>query len=258
MRRQRSPFLPSPAIRRAVALSAALSLGLAACGGDGSASTSAASTASTGATTAAATAARSSSAAGSAAATSAGSTEASSGATAATAAAPAPLTKADDFAAATSDPTDDDEWGGLATVQGMDPQSDESAGVETALRFGRHDGYDRVVVETSGSGGLGYEATFVDEAATLGKGDAISLTGGAYLLQVIGTNTQMPVTADLQKIAYTDFGVHDVDGTWTKQVYLDGTFEDQFQVVIATDARQFRVSTLSNPTRLVIDLRDPS
>ncbi|WP_315503800.1 AMIN domain-containing protein [Actinomyces radicidentis] len=252
MRRQRSTFHPSPAIRRAAALSAAtaLSLGLAACGGGGSASSSAAPTGS-GATTAAATAAGSSSAAGSAAATSAGSTEASSGT-------PAPLTKADDAAAATSAPTDDEVWGGLGAVQGMDPQGSDSAGVETDLRFGRHDGYDRIVVETSGEGTLGYRAEFVDEAATLGKGDAISLTGGAYLLQVIGTNTQMPVTEDLQKVAYTDLGVHDVDGTWTKQVYLDGTFEDQFQVVIATDARQYRVTTLTNPTRLVIDLRDPS
>lgn len=239
MRRQRSPFRPSPAIRRAVALSAAaaLSLGLAACGGDGSASSSAASTA----------------------ATSAGSTEASSGATTATTAAPAPLTKADDAAAATSAPTDDEVWGGLGAVTGsMDPQGSESAGVETDLRFGRHEGYDRIVVETSGEGTLGYRAEYVDEAATLGKGDAISLSGGAYLLQVIGTNTQMPVTEDLQKVAYTDYGVHDVDGTWTKQVYLDGTVEDQFQVVISTDARQYRVTTLTNPTRLVIDLRDPS
>lgn len=254
MRRQRSPFRPSPAIRRAAALSAAaaLSLGLAACGGDGSASSSAASTGSSEATTAAVSTEASASSQSTADATS------GAGATAVSSSTPSPLTTQDDAAAATSAPTDDESWSGLGTAQGMDAQGSASAGVETDLRFGRHDGYDRIVVETSGEGALGYRAQYVDEATTLGKGDAISLTGGAYLLQVIGTNTQMPVTEDLQKIAYTDFGVHDVDGTWTKQVYLDGTFEDQFQVVIATDARQFRVSTLSNPTRLVIDLRDPS
>ncbi|WP_194784839.1 AMIN-like domain-containing (lipo)protein [Actinomyces haliotis] len=253
MRSQRSPFRTSPATRRAAALTAAaaLSLGLAGCGGDDSSTASVASAGSTGSsapTTSSTPAAPSASGAASASAATTSSTTGAPGPKATASGTPGRLTRTE----ATEDPADDAGW-----VSGpSDGGTAGDAGVETDLRIGSHDGYDRVVVETSGDGTLGFRATYVDAAATQGKGDPISV-GGTHTLQVIGRGTTMPVTEELRKVAYTDLGLHEVGDETIAGVYLDGTFEGQFQVVIGTDATEYRVFTLSNPTRLVIDVKRP-
>lgn len=252
MRSQRSPFRTSPATRRAAALTAAaaLSLGLAGCGGDGSSTASVASAGSTGSsapTTSSTPAAPSASGAASASAATTSSTTGAPGPKATASGTPGRLTRTE----ATEDPADDADW-----VSGpSDGGTAGDAGVETALRTGSHDGYDRVVVETSGSGSLSWHAEVTDQAATLGKGDAISLEG-AHLVDVIVSGTSMP-TADQQASSTITYGLHEVGGPVVKQVWLDGTFEDQFQVVVGTDATEYRVTTLSNPTRLVIDVKRP-
>lgn len=143
-------------------------------------------------------------------------------------------------------------WTSAATQR----ESIGSAGVETDLRFGVHDGYDRVVVEMSGDGAPGWLAQWVTSAATEGKGDPITVTGDR-MLQVLGRGTTMPVTDDLAKVAYTGRGLHEVGGTAITQVWMDLTFEGQFQLVLGTTTDQYRVFTLSNPTRLVIDVKQP-
>ena len=130
------------------------------------------------------------------------------------------------------------------------------AGVETALRTGLHEGYDRVVVQTSGDGTIGWFADVVDEATTQGKGERINLEG-SHLIRVYGRGTQMPVTDADQKTAYDGPALVEVGGTAIKQVYLDRTFEAQFQLVLGTASTQYRVFTLSEPSRLVIDVRQP-
>lgn len=130
------------------------------------------------------------------------------------------------------------------------------AGVETALRMGVHEGYDRVVVQTSGTGAIGWFADVVDEASTQGKGDPLSLEG-SHLIRVYGRGTQMPMTEQDQQIDYDGPALVNAGGTAVKQVYLDRTFEDQFQLVLGTESTQYRVFTLSEPSRLVIDVRQP-
>ncbi|WP_172192970.1 AMIN-like domain-containing (lipo)protein [Actinomyces faecalis] len=130
------------------------------------------------------------------------------------------------------------------------------AGVETSLRTGIHEGYDRVVVQTSGTGTIGWFADVVEEASTQGKGDPLSLEG-SHLIRVYGRGTQMPVTEQDQQIDYDGPALVNAGGTALKQVYLDRTFEDQFQLVLGTESTQYRVFTLSEPSRLVIDVRQP-
>lgn len=130
------------------------------------------------------------------------------------------------------------------------------AGVETALRTGVHEGYDRVVVQTSGTGTIGWFADVVEEASTQGKGDPLSLEG-SHLIRVYGRGTQMPVTEQDQQIGYDGPALVNAGGTAIKQVYLDRTFEGQFQLVLGTQSTRYRIFTLSEPSRLVIDVCQP-
>ena len=114
----------------------------------------------------------------------------------------------------------------------------------------------RVVVQTSGTGTIGWFADVVDEASTQGKGDPLSLEG-SHLIRVYGRGTQMPMTEQDQQIDYDGPALVNAGGTALKQVYLDRTFEDQFQLVLGTESTQYRVFTLSEPSRLVIDVRQP-
>ena len=67
----------------------------------------------------------------------------------------------------------------------------------------------------------------------------------------------MPVTPELQEIAMTESGLFEVGGASITQVWLDRTFEDQFQLVLGTQSTQFRVFALSGSSRLVVDVKHP-
>ena len=170
------------------------------------------------------------------------------GAPASNLASPEPLTQSESSA-----PTDQGWYG---DQEMLDIAANGEAGVEMDLRWGFHEDYDRVVIETSGEGIPGWLAQFVPAAATQGRGEPISLTG-SHLLQVIGRGTEMPVTPELQEIAMTESGLFEVGGASITQVWLDRTFEDQFQLVLGTQSTQFRVFALSGPSRLVVDVKHP-
>lgn len=151
--------------------------------------------------------------------------------------------------------SDGQEWTGEPTAQ--DATAD-SALVITGLRTGVHEGYDRVVVEFSGEGMPGWDAAWADEAWTQGKGDPISVEGD-HTLVLRGTGVTMPVMPDQQEIAYTGPWSLAVGGAGIGigSVYLDGAFEDQFQLVVGTGVTSYRVFTLTDPTRLVVDVKHP-
>ena len=120
----------------------------------------------------------------------------------------------------------------------------------TGIRAATHEGFTRVVLEFSGEGTPGvWSAAWTDEAVEQGRGLPIQVEGQAVLDLVIdGT----PMTAS--ENPYPS-GMHtrvdDLD------VVSDGTFEDNTHVVIgAPAARQFQIGFLSDPVRMVIDVRD--
>ena len=148
-------------------------------------------------------------------------------------------------------PINADNW--MSSVEGLPPvRSDDPAKALalTGIRAATHDGFTRVVLEFSGEGTPGvWRAAWTDEAVEQGRGLPIQVDGEAVLDLVIdGT----PMTAT--ETPYPG-GTHTRAGDL--DVVSDGTFEDNTHVVIgAPAARQFQIGFLSDPVRMVIDVRD--
>ena len=148
-------------------------------------------------------------------------------------------------------PINADNW--MSSVEGLPPvRSDNPAKALalTGIRAAAHDGFTRVVLEFSGEGTPGvWRAAWTDEAVEQGRGLPIQVDGEAVLDLVIdGT----PMTAT--ETPYPG-GTHTRAGDL--DVVSDGTFEDNTHVVIgAPAARQFQIGFLSDPVRMVIDVRD--
>lgn len=128
--------------------------------------------------------------------------------------------------------------------------------VITAVRTGVHEGYDRLVVDFTGTGTPGWDAQWVEEAYTQGKGDQITVEGD-HLLLLRGTGVTMPVLPEQQQVAYQGPSLLPVGGAGLVAAYLDPTFEAQFQLVLGARTRAYRVEALSSPTRLVVDVAHP-
>ena len=148
-------------------------------------------------------------------------------------------------------PINADNW--MSSVEGLPPvRSDDPAKALalTGIRAATHDGFTRVVLEFSGEGTPGvWRAAWTDEAVEQGRGLPIQVEGEAVLDLVIdGT----PMTAT--ETPYPG-GTHTRAGDL--DVVSDGTFEDNTHVVIGAPAtRQFQIGFLSDPVRMVIDIRD--
>ena len=148
-------------------------------------------------------------------------------------------------------PINADNW--MSSVEGLPPvRSDDPAKALalTGLRAATHEGFTRVVLEFSGEGTPGvWRAAWTDEAVEQGRGLPIQVDGEAVLDLVIdGT----PMTAT--ETPYPG-GTHTRAGDL--DVVSDGTFEDNTHVVIgAPTSRQFQIGFLSDPVRMVIDIRD--
>ena len=148
-------------------------------------------------------------------------------------------------------PINADNW--MSSVEGLPPvRSDDptKALALTGIRAATHEGFTRVVLEFSGEGTPGvWSAAWTDEAVEQGRGLPIQVEGQAVLDLVIdGT----PMTAS--ENPYPS-GMHTRVGDL--DVVSDGTFEDNTHVVIGSPTtRQFQIGFLSNPVRMVIDVRD--
>lgn len=148
-------------------------------------------------------------------------------------------------------PINADNW--MSSVEGLPPvRSDDPAKALalTGIRAAAHEGFTRVVLEFSGEGTPGvWSAAWADEAVEQGRGLPIQVEGGAVLDLVIdGT----PMTAS--NTAYPS-GTHTRAGDL--DIVSDGSVEDNTHVVIgAPTAREFQIGFLSNPVRMVIDIRD--
>ena len=141
----------------------------------------------------------------------------------------------------------------MSSVEGLPPvRSDDPAKALalTGIRAAAHEGFTRVVLEFSGEGTPGVrKAAWTDAAVEQGRGLPIQVDGGAVLDLVIdGT----PMTAS--NTPYPS-GTHTRAGDL--DIVSDGSFEDNTHIVIgAPTAREFQIGFLSNPVRMVIDIRD--
>ena len=148
-------------------------------------------------------------------------------------------------------PINADNW--MSSVEGLPPvRSDDpmKALALTGIRAATHEGFTRVVLEFSGEGTPGvWSAAWTDEAVEQGRGLPIQVEGQAFLDLVIDGTPMTAAANPYPSGTHTRAG--DLD------VVSDGTFEDNTHVVIgAPAARQFQIGFLSNPVRMVVDIRD--
>lgn len=136
------------------------------------------------------------------------------------------------------------------------PQYGENTGdvLLQDIRFGSHDGYERVVLEFSGSGELGYFANYVEEAVEDGSGFPIDVSAAAVLdIHVSGVMT--PISDDGELLEFLNDPQTPPAGSIIAEVIPRAPFEGMSQYVIGLDQeRDVRAYLLQEPLRLVIDI----
>jgi len=133
--------------------------------------------------------------------------------------------------------------------------SGDAALTLTDVTTGQHQGYDRVVYRLDGAGTPGWMVRYVD-TATDDPADTVLDIAGDGTLQVVVLGVQLPFETGIDEwngpnpILTPDYAV-------LREVNVRGQFEGQelaFLGVAATD-HPFRVFGLTDPTRVVVDIR---
>lgn len=134
------------------------------------------------------------------------------------------------------------------------PGDDESALTVTDIRVGEHEGFDRVVYELGGEGSPGWQVEYVDSAVQDGSGRPIEV-GGQAILQVRIQGSAYPFESKVEPYSGPD-PVPGIPGGVISDVNGSLVFEGVTQsfIGVAEKGRPFAVSTLSDPTRLVVDV----
>lgn len=139
--------------------------------------------------------------------------------------------------------------------ESTDPQTAEPSGEWDLqlvdVRVGEHDGFDRVVLELSGTATPGWGVAWSDEAVADGSGDVVPLEGDR-VLTISASGTAMPEPGSFEVPARIG------PAGAVAEVQVTGWFEGYSQVFagVEGDERPFRVFTLTDPPRLVVDIAD--
>ena len=134
------------------------------------------------------------------------------------------------------------------------PPAADSAVTVTDIRIGAHEGFDRVVYEFGGTGTPGWTVGYVEQAIQDGSGAEVEI-GGTSILAVTITGVAYPFDSGVEEYAGPD-PLTDPSATVVEEVHFGATFEGMTQSWIGTTTERpaFTVTTLSNPTRLVVDI----
>jgi hypothetical protein len=151
-------------------------------------------------------------------------------------------------------------WGSLPKANSRTTPAPASS-VQTAItnvRTGRHDCFDRLVVDVRGRA-PGYDVRYVRNVYTDGAGFLVPLRGGAKLQIVVRAPSYDISTGKSTYTPKNQRELSNVAGYSTiRQVAFAGSFEGQTTLGAGVRARlPFRVFTLAGPgsnSRLVIDV----
>ncbi|MDH6675896.1 hypothetical protein M2284_000084 [Rhodococcus sp. LBL1] len=122
------------------------------------------------------------------------------------------------------------------------------------IRVGKHDGFDRVVYEFGGTGTPGWRAEIVSTATQQGSGKPLAVAGQG-ILQVLVDGSSMPFMTNVEP--YSGPNPLEVENPVVVTEVRDaGIFEGTDQTLIGLSDRNvsYRVYTLTEPTRLVVDI----
>ncbi len=139
--------------------------------------------------------------------------------------------------------------------ESTDPQTAEPSGEWDLqlvdVRVGDHDGFDRVVLELSGTATPGWGVAWSDEAVAEGTGDVVPLEGD-HVLTISASGTALPEPGSFEVPARLG------PAGAVAEVQVNGWFEGYTQVFAGVEGeeRPFRVFTLADPPRLVVDIAD--
>lgn len=137
-----------------------------------------------------------------------------------------------------------------------DPSPDAAVTVRD-IRVGRQEGFDRVVFELGGTGTPGWDVRYVDSASSQGSGEAVDVAGDA-VLQVALTGAGYPYATGVTEYSATG-PLTAGDTEVVTEVVFDATFEGTTMAFVGTKTQApFRVYLLQNPTRVVLEVADPS
>lgn len=134
----------------------------------------------------------------------------------------------------------------------LTPDLTAEQAILVAVRIGRNEGFDRFVLEFAGEAVPGGTIRYAEEAITCGAGEPTELAGAAVL-----TVEVLPAAAhDLQGMAT----VADQELAGTGDTILEARSICDFEGVVAwalgvVAEREFRVFRLTEPARLVVDVK---
>lgn len=170
---------------------------------------------------------------------------------------PNSTTPASPAAGATAEGTVDPLGAGQTTPWVVKPSKEPVAGIATvkAIRMGVHPeegGWERIVFEFDGSAWPPATVQYVEQALSCGSGQPVQGLKGAAILQVAFISAQAHDNAGKATIPNTITG----PGTTVLNGVQACDFEGHVTWDFALTGKQaFKVSTLNNPPRVVIDVK---
>lgn len=170
---------------------------------------------------------------------------------------PSPSAAASASAAAQAPSTSPSATGGVTFEADTAREVQESSGGPysvVAVRVAKQDGYDRVVFELDGreAGEPGWQVEYVDDPRRDGSGDRVEV-GGDKTLVVLLRGAGYPFDTGVEEAEEVDLPG---DLTVVEDVVLGSVFEGVYEAFIGTSGEApFRVFRLSDPSRVVVDVR---
>ncbi|WP_291378709.1 hypothetical protein [Demequina sp.] len=124
------------------------------------------------------------------------------------------------------------------------------------LRFGVHDGYDRIVLDLVGEGTPGWLGEYVEDPTQQAAGEPVYLLGDDYLL-ILVKGVVYPTEDGAQPFVGARSFAPETGGV-VKDVRYGSVFEGQAEIWVGLSSDEpFRVFSLEDPTRVVIDIQHP-
>jgi len=124
------------------------------------------------------------------------------------------------------------------------------------LRFGVHEGFDRIVLDLVGEGTPGWRGEYIDDPTQQAAGEPVYLLGKAYLLVMVH-GVAYPTEEGAQPFEGPNRIIPDNGGV-VEEVRYGSMFEGQVEIWVGMASDEpFRVFGLADPTRVVIDVQHP-